>query len=141
MATVSGISRNSILWNAALAVVFVVQATPARSEILDFSCVGTGEGKGLPVTVKVDTERRTWMEVGLAGASGETISPSFAAVISEQFITYEGAGDGDYLQRGILDRVTGIYNRTVEHKVNYHRGATSYRCRRDTKFLNRSAAE
>lgn len=126
----------ALLQSAALAIALIVPASPVRSETLDLACASTGEGPSHNIRLKIDTDRRIVMEIGLSGAFGEFNSPPYAATISEQFIKYEGpgAGNSDYLQVGTIDRIAGTYNRILTHKASGHTAANSnYACRRATQ--------
>lgn len=118
-------------FSAALAIAFLVLASPVRSETIDLTCALTGEGN-VTIRLLIDTDRRAVTEISV-GAFGPSTSDPLTATISDQFIKYSGPlpGNNAYSCEGTLDRIAGTLNRTIRGG-NYF-SQQSFACRRATQ--------
>ena len=117
----------ALLPSAALAIALIVQASPARSEMIDLTCASTGEGGGA-MRLLVDTDRSTGTEIRVVGL-GPFKSDPYAATISAQFIKYEGRfpGNQNYDYTATLDRIAGTL---ISGRFGHPQ---TYACRRATQ--------
>lgn len=119
---------------AALAMVLVVQASPARSEMIDLSC-GNSEVQNSSIRLQIDTDRKT---VLLDQES------HVATEISAQFIKFErqvlparvspkGHDLRPVLSKGTIDRVAGTAFITSESDHGHIFSSSRWACRRATQ--------
>lgn len=120
-------SLPALLLGAAIAL--LVQASPARSEMLDVSCAGNSG----TVRLVIDTSRSTVTQIS-TGANGPSSSAPYPAKTTDQFIKFSGplSGNSNYSVEGILDRVAGTFSNTTIWPSG-NRVLETFACRRATQ--------
>jgi hypothetical protein len=128
----------ALLRSTALAVAFLVQVSPARSEVLDLYC--KNESNEPAMTLLIDTDARTVTTTRYGNTS--TVNPnafaSHKVIVSREFIKWYtptdcGIGFNPCREEGVLDRIGGTVSVTATDKFGDRAGGYAGSCRRATQ--------
>lgn len=119
-------SSAALLRSSVLTFAFLAQASPARSEVIDLTCVGTDTD--ITFRTLIDTDRSSVMEVWPNG------SYKYAATISDQFIKYShlAPNSSHNSYNATIDRIAGTLSRSTIFEGRTT-SAGNFVCRRATK--------
>ena len=128
----------NLLRSTVLAMMLIVPASPARSEVLDLYC--KNESSEPAMTLLIDTDARTVTTTRYGNTS--TVNPnafaSHKVIVSREFIKWYtpadcGIGFNPCREEGVLDRIGGTVSVTATDKFGDRAGGYAGSCRRATQ--------
>lgn len=128
----------NLLRSTVLAMMLIVPASPARSEVLDLYC--KSEGNGNAWSLLIDTDKRTVTKT--INGNSFTFDPNafvtHEVIVSRDSIKWKAPSDcgAAYIpcrEEGLLDRIGGTVGVNVIDRFGQNHGGSSGSCRRATQ--------
>lgn len=128
----------TLLRSAVLAIALLVQASPARSEVLDLYC--KNESNETAMTLLIDTDARTVTSTiyGITNTVNPNAFASHKVIVSREFIKWYrptdcGVANNPCREEGVLDRIGGTVDVTAIGRSGDNWGGYAGSCRRATQ--------